>query len=111
MYTNSSQKIYRHRYEIVKDILQVAEESGSIGCRKTHIMYRSNLSYKLLTKYLREVVITGLLFGKKSRFVITSKGVEYLRFYESYDAKRKEIEEGINHLNNRRITLEKMLDH
>jgi len=111
LYTNSSRKVYRHRCEIVRDILQVAEGSGSTGCRKTHIMYQANLSYRLLTKYLEEIVITGLLFRKKSRFVITSKGVEYLRFFESYDARRKEIEEGIDHLNNERITLEKMLDH
>lgn len=38
---------YRSRVEIVADILEVASD----GALKTHIMYKCNLSYKLLEQF------------------------------------------------------------
>jgi len=107
--SDSESKGYRNRLDIVRDILQVTKFAGSPGSRKTHIMYQANLSYKLLTRYLKEVLTAGLICKEKSYYVLTEKGNEFLQFYEDYSSKRKEIEKGINYLNSGKETLEKML--
>ena len=48
---------YRNRLDIIADVLEVAKG----GARKTQIMYGANLSYRLLTRYLKEVMDTGLV--------------------------------------------------
>ena len=44
---------YRERLDIVADMLQVVNEAGA---KKTQIMYKANLSYNLLKKYLADIV-------------------------------------------------------
>jgi predicted transcriptional regulator len=99
----------RSRIEIIKDILQVAETAGESGSKKTHIMYGANLSYKLLTKYLKEVLSAELICRGESCYIITEKGKEFLKSYENYKENRAEIEDHISNLNNKRKTLEKIL--
>jgi len=99
----------RRRLGIVRDILQVAVESGDSGSKKTHIMYGANLSYQLLVKYLGVVVRAGLVLDRKSCYLITRKGREFLRFYEDYEKNRRRIEGHIHHLSEGKQTLEAML--
>ena len=106
----NSRKGYRGRLEIVRDVLQVAEGAGDDGSRKTHIMYGANLSYKLLTRYLGEVLDAGLVCENGACYLITDKGREFLEVYEDYESKRKEIHDHINSLNCGKQTLEKMLE-
>ncbi len=69
----------RTRLEIVSDILDLAMR----GTRKTHIMYRSNLSFEQLEKYLELLLTRGLLemkVGDSGKLYQTSrKGEELLR--------------------------------
>ena len=102
-------KGYRSRLDIIKDILKVIENTGTYGAKKTHIMYGANLSYKLLTKYLQEILTAELIYQGESCYIITQKGKEYLRNYENYQENRTQTEDYINNLNNNRKTLEKML--
>ena len=85
-------KGYRGRLEIVRDVLQVADGGGDNGSKKTHIMYGANLSYKLLTRYLGEVLDAGLICAEGSCYLITDKGKEFLRVYENCEKEYQEIE-------------------
>ena len=85
------------------DILSLVKE----GARRTHIMYRANLSFKLLDKYLNEVLTAGLArLGEDGFYEITGKGMIFLDkcnsflkqnenvrlLYEKIEDKRKELE-------------------
>jgi len=88
-------------------LLVVSSENGS---KKTHILYGANLSYKLVTQYLDEVVKAGLLeFDSKSLYTITSRGKEFLRLYEVYEKNHKQLEMHLNQLKNGREILREML--
>ncbi len=47
----------RNDLDICADILTVARA----GAKKTHIVYRANLNFKLVRKYLRRLIENGLL--------------------------------------------------
>jgi len=77
---------HRDRLDIIADILN--EAVG--GCRKTHIMYKCNLSCGQLTVYLKFMLDKDLLrsFVEKSSrevrvFEATDKGQTFLRAYRS----------------------------
>jgi predicted transcriptional regulator len=90
-------------------VLKITENAGTYGAKKTQIMYGANLSYRLLTKYLQETLVTELICKHGSRYIITEKGKEYLRNYEKYQENRIQTEDHINNLKSNRKTLEKML--
>jgi predicted transcriptional regulator len=97
---------YRNRIEIIADILDIVKP----GARKTQIMYKGNLSYKLLTRYLGEVVGAGLVcVGEKaSIYRLTEKGEAFLRHFESYSRSRVEVDQHLNNIKNLRAMLEDM---
>jgi len=97
---------YRNRLEIIADILNIAKD----GARKTQIMYKGNLSYKLLTRYLREVVISGLVHVRENAksYELTEKGQAFLRHFESYSKSCKEVKQHLSDMNSQRATLEEM---
>jgi len=105
----NSSKGYRSRLEIIRDVLQVAEGAGDNGSKKTHIMYGANLSYKLLTRYLGEVLDAGLVCKDESCYNITDKGREFLQVYGDYEETHREIEKHSVQLNSGKEELEKML--
>ena len=63
----------RSRLELVFDILLAIQNKGGT-IKPTHLMYKSNLSHKLLNNYLEEliqkelVIIEELVVKKKKRF-------------------------------------------
>jgi len=81
---------HRSRIDIIADILDAADE----GARKTHIMYRCNLSFKQLETYLDLLLNRGLLKrvpeeGKNNymrSFKVTDKGQILLQAYQSLKA-------------------------
>lgn len=98
---------YRSRLDIIADMLRVA----SRGANKTRIMYQANLSYKLLTKYLKEVVKAGLVRFERAEncYVLTSKGVEFLERYREYSRRNRNVERQFNDLHNKRKALMELL--
>ena len=74
--------VYRGRIEIIADILLVAETDA----KKTQIMYKANLSFKILQKYLAELIGQSLISyeAKKKCFVLTDKGRKFLILYKEY---------------------------
>jgi predicted transcriptional regulator len=97
---------YRNRVEIIADILKIV---GG-GARKTQIMYKGNLSYKLLTRYLREVIGAGLVcVGEKANiYQLTEKGKMFLEDFKDYSLSRAEVEEHTTAMNGLKTKLEGM---
>ena len=80
---------FRNRSEL--DIISAILVETKQGCPKTHIMYKSNLSYTQLKSYLQLLLELGFLeklltIKKKPRFKSTSKGLEFLRKYAELKA-------------------------
>lgn len=96
---------YRDRLQIVADILAITNR----GAKKTRIMYQANLSYKLLCKYLDDVIATGLVSCENGDwYVLTPKGKNFLNRYEEYSKHCQSLEERLNHINDERNILEGM---
>jgi predicted transcriptional regulator len=74
--------VNRGRLEIIHEILSMSREP----MRKTRILYRCNLSYDQLQKYLEYLVSHELLKSFKKRqiefFQTTERGKEFLEGYE-----------------------------
>ncbi len=73
---------YRGKIEVVADMLSVAQERA----KKTHIMYRGNLSFKVLNLYLRVVIKANLMsFDEETGcYLITKKGRLFLEVFKKY---------------------------
>lgn len=92
---------YRNRMEISAGILDIARN----GTRKTRIMYRANLSFDLLQKYLDMLVNAGLLElrGNDDRtYVATEKGRKFLEDFNELqkystvaDEKKRTLEQSL----------------
>jgi len=96
---------YRDRLQIVADILSIVSE----GARKTRIMYQANLSYKLLCRYLSEVLDARLVvYNDEDFYVLTSKGKEFLGRYEEYSKLCENLEEQLGLVDIEKSVLEKM---
>lgn len=73
--------------ELVFDILSAIQNKGGL-IKPTHLMYKSNLSHKLLNNYLdellgKELVVVEALLAKKKKaptkiIRITDKGLTFL---------------------------------
>jgi predicted transcriptional regulator len=97
---------YRDRLDIIADILNVASREA----KKTQIMYQANLSYKVLQRYLSEVVTASLISFEDSKqcYLLTGKGHEYLDAYKEYARYSKTMEKSINDFSTKRKILENL---
>jgi predicted transcriptional regulator len=96
---------YRDRLQIIADILSIV--SG--GAKKTRIMYQANLSYRLLCRYLNEVLDAGLVnFENDKSYLLTPRGKEFLTRHEEYSKRCKSLEEHLHHIDHEKIALEKL---
>lgn len=71
----------RGRLDIIADILEASRRK----VRKTHLMYRCNLSFKQVELYLNFLLERKLLHnadGDSSAFEITDKGERFLEAYK-----------------------------
>jgi predicted transcriptional regulator len=99
---------YRSKLEIVADILYVVRKGAQ---KKTHIMYKANLSYKLLSRYLTEVLDAGLVTVDKDEdcYLLTDKGQSFLECFDEYSKRRHRLEQQSNDLNKALTALESMI--
>ena len=95
---------YRSRLDIIADILLVASRNA----KKTQIMYQANLSYKVLKRYLAEIVEASLIHfeGEKQCYTLTSKGQEFLEAYKQYSRTNKHVEKRLKDVRTKRKVLE-----
>jgi len=68
--------VKRDRLEIMAEILGLCLEPKT----KTHVMYGTNLSWKMLQHYLSELQSRGLLevHNNSTRYVTTKRGLDFL---------------------------------
>ncbi|MEM1557858.1 MAG: winged helix-turn-helix domain-containing protein [Thermoproteota archaeon] len=75
----------RDQLKIIADILSVAEK----GATKTRIMYRSNLSYSMLERYLSILKERNLIRVENTktppRYFTTEAGRRFLRDYKKLE--------------------------
>jgi predicted transcriptional regulator len=97
---------YRDRLDIIADILNVASKEA----KKTQIMYQANLSYKVLQRYLNEIVTASLIRfeDEKQCYMLTEKGHEYLDAYKEYSRFSKTMEKRLNDFSTKRKVLENL---
>ena len=97
---------YRDRLDIIADILNVASREA----KKTQIMYQANLSYKVLQRYLSEIVTASLIRfeDNKQCYLLTGKGHEYLDAYKEYARYSKTMEKRLNDFSVKRKILENL---
>lgn len=99
---------YRGRFDIIADILRVVK--GNDGAKKTQIMYGANLSYKVLTRYLGEVLEACLVRFEMSKrcYVLTAKGREFLERYREYSRRNRHLERQLKNVRAKRRALEEL---
>ncbi len=74
----------RNQLTIMTDLLETVQEPQ----RLTHILYKSNMSYSQLVKYLNDMIKLKLVeeHSKPFRsFSITSKGIQFLEMIDLKD--------------------------
>jgi len=97
---------YRDRLDIIADILNVASRDA----KKTKIMYQANLSYKVLQRYLNEIIEASLVkFQNQDQcYKLTYKGQEYLDAYKEFSRCSKSMEKHLNNFSTKKKVLEKL---
>jgi len=97
---------YRDRMNIIADILTVVANQA----KKTQIMYRANLSYETLQRYLTLLLDASLVdfVPQKQRYMLTEKGENFLSVYQEYDRLNKSIESNLSTLQVKRKVLEQL---
>jgi len=95
---------YRDRLDIIADILNVVSREA----KKTQIMYQANLSYKVLQRYLTEIIAAALVTFQDANqiYSLTGKGYQYLNAYKEYAKCSKSMEKRLNEV----ITKKKVLE-
>jgi len=75
----------RTKIEIIHDILAAIQKKGG-RIKPTHLLYKSNLSYKKMLEYVKELMDKGMVGeeenGGKKIYTITEKGAAYIQEYK-----------------------------
>jgi predicted transcriptional regulator len=97
---------YRSRLDIIADILRAAEKNA----KKTQIMYQANLNYKVLQKYLTEILGSSLIYFEEEKrlYVLTDKGKEFLTTYQGYYRTNKHLKKWQSEAHIKKNILEKL---
>jgi len=76
--------------------------------KKTQIMYQANLSYKVLQRYLNEIINAALIRFEDTNqhYLLTGKGREYLNAYKLYTRSSRTMEKRFNDFSAKRKILE-----
>jgi predicted transcriptional regulator len=97
---------YRDRLDIIADILAVVSREA----KKTQIMYQANLSYKVLQRYLSEILEASLVTYQDitQLYLLTNKGQEYLTAYKEYVRCSKSMEKRLTDFSVKKKILEEL---
>ena len=84
----------RGRIDIIADMLTASLH----GAKKTHIMNRSNLNFKLLSSYLGIILSAGLLTfdSAEDTYFVTEKGKNFISGFSDY---KQHLHEAVNKMN------------
>ena len=75
----------RSRIDIIHDVLAAIQKKGG-KIKPTHLMYKANLSHKLMTSYLEELIGKTLIQEIKEKsnkyLIITDEGYKFLEKFK-----------------------------
>ena len=75
----------RNRLEVIHDILTTINQKKEV--KPTHILYKSNLSHKMMQEYIDELLEKNFIEenekSKSKTYSITKKGINYLEEYQT----------------------------
>lgn len=75
----------RTKIEIIYDILMAIQGKGG-KIKPTHLLYKSNLSYKKMLEYVNELIGKEMMDEKmikgKKMYSITEKGINYIHEFK-----------------------------
>jgi len=76
--------VRRNDLDICADILRAARS----GVKKTHIVYRANLNFMIVKRYLKRLIDGGQLSLEDGHYTATNRGLRWLSRYEDlrYDS-------------------------
>ena len=79
----------RSQYETIYTVLKLALRQ----IKKTHIMYRANLSYRQLKHYLRMLLRKRLITKKNEYYVTTAQGRAFIENFSEIQSLMREQRE------------------
>ena len=99
-------RTYRGRFDIIADILKITKKNP----KKTQIMYQTNLSYKVLQKYLNNIIKSAMITFQENnhRFSLTTKGQIFLDAYQDYTRLNRAVVIQLNKLLVRKNVLNRL---
>ena len=99
-------RTYRGRFDIIADILKITRKNP----KKTQIMYQANLSYKVLQKYLNNIIKSAMITFQEDNhcFSLTAKGQIFLDTYQDYTRSNREVANQLNKLLVRKNVLNRL---
>lgn len=71
--------IRRNSYQIARDILRVADD----GARRTMMVYQANLNFKVLKRYLGDLIAKGLMVQDGIIYYTTDEGRAFIRWMDN----------------------------
>jgi len=75
----------RSKLDIVNDMLRAIQDKGG-KIKPTHLMYKANLSHKLLKEYTDELFAKEMIEKQKEKkmsyFSLTDKGLDFLNQFK-----------------------------
>ena len=77
----------RNNLDINAEILQVASE----GAKKTQIVYKANLNFLLVKKYLNNLIEKGFVSKKDTCYYTTEKGRDFLMSYQKFSSITRDL--------------------
>lgn len=70
----------RNDVDICADILRVARS----GAKKTHLVYKANLNFDIVKKYLSRLSEQSLISSENGHYITTEEGVKFLDKYQEF---------------------------
>lgn len=68
----------RNDYDIMADIIKVARD----GAKKTQLVYQANLNFKIVQRYLKRLIDSGLIEVSDGMYYSTDRATEFLNGYD-----------------------------
>lgn len=76
----------RSKAQLIHDMLAAVEKQGHI--KPTHLVYKANLSYNVMIKYVEDLIQAGFLEEQNvpegKRYTLTDTGRDYLAEYRKF---------------------------
>lgn len=72
----------RSNLDICADVLRVSRG----GALKTHLVYKANLNFNIVKKYIRGLTESGLLEKDGDKFYVTEEGILFIDRYDQLSA-------------------------